>query len=462
MKCYYEVLQVERNASSSDILKAYRKQALLHHPDKNRHRIEEATEYFTAIQEAYQILSDEHERKWYDIHREEILRGPLDFSNRGTSEYLTKEEITEFHNRKSFLNFDDKENGFYTVYRNLFIKIDLEEQKAQQSDVFCLSTDDIEFHSFGDSTATTESLSKFYNRFLSFSSIKSFCWFDMYRPLDYPDRYQRRIAEKKNKKLRDEARKEFNDSVCELALWLRKRDPRIQKLKKDQEKVQQIQKEKVKELQRQEREKRILEAKEYVEPEWSKGNDSDIEIEVYECVVCDLEFQTEKQMKRHENSQYHLQQVEILRAELEQDDLILQGEDIPVELEELVIESFDCQVCDKQFQSESQLNQHLNSKKHRQQVKEKTKSSSNSNAPSQSNLVTLVASQSNLNEGKPLAELDTVEPPAKSQSMEAKSQPKAQKKKKPKGIYCNTCKETFPSKTKLFNHLETTGHAKAK
>ena len=34
-----------------------------------------ATERFKEIQSAYAVLSDKHERSWYDQHRESILRG---------------------------------------------------------------------------------------------------------------------------------------------------------------------------------------------------------------------------------------------------------------------------------------------------------------------------------------------------------------------------------------------------
>lgn len=42
--------------------------------DKNQHRLEEAQEVFKEIQNAYEILSDKHERAWYDDHRDQILR----------------------------------------------------------------------------------------------------------------------------------------------------------------------------------------------------------------------------------------------------------------------------------------------------------------------------------------------------------------------------------------------------
>lgn len=77
-ECHYAVLEVERTATEEDLKKAYRRQALKWHPDKNPDRINEANQRFRLIQEAYEILSDPQERTWYDNHRESILnRMPL-------------------------------------------------------------------------------------------------------------------------------------------------------------------------------------------------------------------------------------------------------------------------------------------------------------------------------------------------------------------------------------------------
>lgn len=65
--CFYEALQIDFTASDADIKKAYRKRALELHPDKNRHRIEEATQLFAIIQEAHETLSDPNERAWFAI-----------------------------------------------------------------------------------------------------------------------------------------------------------------------------------------------------------------------------------------------------------------------------------------------------------------------------------------------------------------------------------------------------------
>ncbi|KAF4682467.1 DnaJ (Hsp40), sub A, member 4, partial [Perkinsus olseni] len=62
----YDVLGVGKNASSSDIKKAYRKLAMQHHPDKGGDE-----EQFKLITKAYEILSDDEKRRRYDQFGEE-------------------------------------------------------------------------------------------------------------------------------------------------------------------------------------------------------------------------------------------------------------------------------------------------------------------------------------------------------------------------------------------------------
>lgn len=65
-RCYYEILNVSRDAEDHQIRKAYRRLALRYHPDKNQGNKEEATEQFKLISEAYSVLSDPKKRRQYD------------------------------------------------------------------------------------------------------------------------------------------------------------------------------------------------------------------------------------------------------------------------------------------------------------------------------------------------------------------------------------------------------------
>ncbi len=56
-KDYYSMLGVDKNASEDDIKKAYKKQALKWHPDRNLNNKEQATAKFKEIAEG---LSDVH------------------------------------------------------------------------------------------------------------------------------------------------------------------------------------------------------------------------------------------------------------------------------------------------------------------------------------------------------------------------------------------------------------------
>jgi curved DNA-binding protein CbpA len=62
---FYEKLGVKRDASIDDINKAYRKLAVKFHPDKNPGD-KEAAEKFKEVAEAYEILSDNGKRRFYD------------------------------------------------------------------------------------------------------------------------------------------------------------------------------------------------------------------------------------------------------------------------------------------------------------------------------------------------------------------------------------------------------------
>ncbi|XP_025919818.1 dnaJ homolog subfamily B member 1 [Apteryx rowi] len=72
-KDYYRTLGLARGASDEDIKRAYRKQALRYHPDKNKEP--GAEERFKEVAEAYDVLSDPKKREIFDKYGEEGLKG---------------------------------------------------------------------------------------------------------------------------------------------------------------------------------------------------------------------------------------------------------------------------------------------------------------------------------------------------------------------------------------------------
>lgn len=81
---YYEVLEVPKTATAEEIKKAYRKQAIKYHPDKNPGD-KVAEEKFKEAAEAYEVLSDPQKRQRYDQFGHAGMGGASGFSGGGMS-----------------------------------------------------------------------------------------------------------------------------------------------------------------------------------------------------------------------------------------------------------------------------------------------------------------------------------------------------------------------------------------
>src|SRR6056297_306982 len=71
---YYEVLGVDKSASSGEIKKAYRKLAMKYHPDKNKDD-KTAEDKFKEASEAYEVLSDPEKKQRYDQYGHAGMEG---------------------------------------------------------------------------------------------------------------------------------------------------------------------------------------------------------------------------------------------------------------------------------------------------------------------------------------------------------------------------------------------------
>jgi len=73
-KDYYELFGISKDASESELKKAYRKLALKYHPDKNS--APGADEAFKVIGHAFQVLSDPEKKRQYDLYGPEMEKIP--------------------------------------------------------------------------------------------------------------------------------------------------------------------------------------------------------------------------------------------------------------------------------------------------------------------------------------------------------------------------------------------------
>ena len=87
MKDHYAALDLRSSATLADIKQAFRKQASLHHPDRNTSP--DAPKRFRAVQQAYEVLSDPARRKTYDDNRQRnLLDSPIDTARKIWLDYF--------------------------------------------------------------------------------------------------------------------------------------------------------------------------------------------------------------------------------------------------------------------------------------------------------------------------------------------------------------------------------------
>ncbi|KAI9337745.1 DnaJ domain-containing protein [Obelidium mucronatum] len=517
MQCYYEALGVERTADAAALKKAYRTKALELHPDKNPHRIEEATRLFAHVQNAYQVLNDPHERAWYDSHRESILRGqdpdPTAANHTPSSSTSTPvNTLMQFFSPSCYSGFDDSNvKSFFRVYSALFEKLQNEELVAAETDPESIFQTDktsvFEFQEFvflGDSKE--EYPREFYNRFLTFSSTKSFRWYDKYRLSDAENRPVRREMESQNQKFRSNARREYNETVRALARHVQKRDPRYQRHLENEKYARDVKAAALKEKKRKEKEETLKKAEVFEVQDWAKGpdlvldeEDEIIELNEFYCQACGKLFKSDRQWKNHENSKKHKQNVEELRRQLLEEDSFLFGiedeentsaehfekESIPeplvissqggldallaeldlsdcsstvdnlipspvsptlLEMDKQPANAFNADVEAQSLDSEMEDALILNATKKSKKLKQKVKLA----GPS-TNLEPVPASNTTIDANQP----------SKLSAKEKKKQREAKKveKQKLESTVCSVCQKGFSTRNQLFEHLEDSGHA---
>ncbi|EJD49004.1 DnaJ-domain-containing protein [Auricularia subglabra TFB-10046 SS5] len=510
---YYEILGVDEGASADEIKKAYRRLALVHHPDKNADDVEGATQRFAQIQAAYEVLGDDKEREWYDTHRnalapeadaetvfEDVRHGtaPPRARDRG----LTTNHLMIFFNASVWSGFGTDDRSFYSIYGNLFARLAQEEEMhgglpADQVPGFGTSDWPWAVPRSKDRNAPDNSARTFYNYWSSFVTNKDFAWADQWNLNDAPDRKLRRLMERDNKKAREDGRKEFNDAVRSLVLFIRKRDPRYKVHLAAQAQAQQqpapgsgTSTPKPRQPQQQKPQQPI---EGFVEQEWQRvkpprTSEDDTEWaaaeggEEWECVACGRAFRSEAAWESHERSKKHLKAVEQLRREMlkENTELNLDAEENEEDedAEEVPASSSDGpsppaqgpentpeDQVDHDTGEDDEIDRNTAAQR---EAKKRKKERKKKPAPAAA-----IFDEVALPRKPPAPALDDPEdtPAAKSSSATPTQISKKEKRrakevaKKAKAAVdaqtCHVCSETFESRTRLFEHINQTGHAAA-
>lgn len=320
-KCFYELLGVPRNVDGADLKKVYRQLALKYHPDKNPEDPEAAKRSFQEIQNAYEVLSDTQERAWYDAHREAILQGGVGTGNEVDVGGI---DLFPYFSTSCYNGFGDDDEGFYTVYRQVFENLAMEDKEFAP-----VNAD--QYPTFGHISSEETEWHKFYAFFMAYVTPRTYAWLDQYDTRRAENRKTYRLMEKENKKVRDAAKKERNELVRSLAKFIRKRDKRVLNFNRRLEEKTAENAKKTQELRQRhldERARLLAEATaassscfelsgmekelQAIENEYG-GSDIEAEAEANYCMVCNKQFRNEKAYANHLNQKRHRENVTELK-----------------------------------------------------------------------------------------------------------------------------------------------------
>jgi DnaJ family protein A protein 5 len=392
----------------------------------------------------------------------------------------------------SSIPFTDAPNGFYGILNQTFENLKKEEERAADWE----GGEVVDYPGFGSKEDGYEDVVRpFYRTWINFSTKKSFSWRDAYRASDAPDRATRRLIEKENKRLREEGIREFNDAVRALVAFVRKRDRRYIPNSQTEADRQKILRDAAVAQAAKSRAANQAKFEQHVVPDWAKtqepdqdnvGGFSDSEEEVVEeieCVVCGKTFKSEKQFETHERSKKHVKAVQELQREMRRENEALnldkssaEDEDDPIsDLDELDIHDQEEPPVESSIVLESvddieasipSIPEAKDENKPPSSGKKILDASPSSSDQDDDEYASRKTVESRLTNSLHLEDVDST--PAASDGDVGQKLGKAKLKRAKRAakqeqfvqesqeaqFRCTTCSESFPSKTKLFAHIE--------
>jgi DnaJ homolog subfamily A member 5 len=360
-RCYYEILGLSRDCSPTDIKLAFRRLALTLHPDKQLpgSDIAAANAAFQELQHAHSVLSDPHERAYYDSHRSQILFSDSSASGGAASPVP---DLFAFFSSSAFSGFSDTGRGFYKVYGDVFDKVFAQELAyARRMGVLEPTAPPV----IGNLDSPYAQVTAFYNYWLGFATVMDFGWAAEWDAARGENRRVRRLMEEDNKKAMRKARREYNDAVRGLAAFCKKRDKRVVDMALKKKAEEEKRKAEERERKKQEEKKKKEQAMVYQEPEWARVEEEEGLFEEEEeemrarkeelyCVACNKKFKSDKQWKNHEQSKKHRDKIAELRMVFkEEEEALKEAEEVDGDGDEVDV-GFDFKPTQESDENESE------------------------------------------------------------------------------------------------------------
>ncbi|GBE87630.1 DnaJ-domain-containing protein [Sparassis crispa] len=274
---HYTVLGITESATAEEIRVAFRKLALVHHPDKNMNDVEGATQRFAAVQQAYEILSNDQDRAYYDSQKafrvpqptqkeeqeEEVTSTMPGFlrpearpeqvtpesasrrtqpngSWRGdgrssptfnSKKILTFEDIIRFHLLLSpeLDFFGDGTHSFYALYHEIFHRIAADEPDFKADSYMCFGNSATPWklpRIFKQMRPSPVSVADFYDSWMKFETSKDFSSVVDLQTSNAGSRKTQKKTRQKNNYLLRKAADDYNQAVRALVTMVRAVDPR--------------------------------------------------------------------------------------------------------------------------------------------------------------------------------------------------------------------------------------------
>lgn len=304
---------------------------------------------------------------------------------------VTTDELLMFFNSSLYTRFDNSPAGIFQIAGRVFGKLAMDEvfcgRKLGMTNYSNYKDDQFEqdinsrgyilafdargsniddmgylYPAFGYSSTDYEYLKYFYKKWASFTTLKSFSWKDEYVYSRNYDRRTKREINKRNEKARQQARNEYNKTVKRFVNFIKKLDKRITEGAKKTEELRKAREEKRKEQQKADqasKRKGELLNNDFELQSWQVSNDPNWEelerqyensqkkkndqtdehmegillkdsneILVYECVICDKVFKSEKQLENHAKTRLHKKNVHEIQREMERENMTLGLEEL--------------------------------------------------------------------------------------------------------------------------------------